>query len=75
METCIQSTQKDGKLTADQALVKQAWERLSAGGQIHHRFVLFLHEANYNKYSNPKPSPFTLFMNHFIIFTFEDIQI
>ncbi len=31
METCIQSTQKDGKLTADQALVKQAWERLSAG--------------------------------------------
>lgn len=30
VETCVQSTQKDGKLTADQALVKQAWERLSA---------------------------------------------
>uniref|UniRef100_A0A8C1U557 Spectrin repeat containing, nuclear envelope 1a n=1 Tax=Cyprinus carpio TaxID=7962 RepID=A0A8C1U557_CYPCA len=30
VEKCIQSSQKDGKLTADQALVKQAWERLSA---------------------------------------------
>uniref|UniRef100_A0A8C1K642 Spectrin repeat containing, nuclear envelope 1a n=1 Tax=Cyprinus carpio TaxID=7962 RepID=A0A8C1K642_CYPCA len=30
VETCIQSTQKDSKLTEDQALVKQAWERLSA---------------------------------------------
>uniref|UniRef100_A0A8C1T930 Spectrin repeat containing, nuclear envelope 1a n=1 Tax=Cyprinus carpio TaxID=7962 RepID=A0A8C1T930_CYPCA len=29
VETCIQSTQKDSKLTEDQALVKQAWERLS----------------------------------------------
>ncbi|XDV42139.1 hypothetical protein PO909_010865, partial [Leuciscus waleckii] len=29
VETCVQSTQKDGKLTADQALLKQAWERLS----------------------------------------------
>ncbi|GAA6085199.1 nesprin-1 isoform X2, partial [Tachysurus ichikawai] len=30
VESCIQSTQKDGMLTSDQALVKQAWERLSA---------------------------------------------
>uniref|UniRef100_A0A8C2DGG1 Spectrin repeat containing, nuclear envelope 1a n=1 Tax=Cyprinus carpio TaxID=7962 RepID=A0A8C2DGG1_CYPCA len=30
VETCIQSSQKDSKLTEDQALVKQAWERLSA---------------------------------------------
>ncbi|XP_073672409.1 nesprin-1-like [Paramisgurnus dabryanus] len=30
VETSVQSAQKDGKLTADQALVKQAWERLSA---------------------------------------------
>ncbi|TRY57105.1 hypothetical protein DNTS_023981, partial [Danionella cerebrum] len=29
VETSVHSTQKNGKLTADQALVKQAWERLS----------------------------------------------
>uniref|UniRef100_A0AAY5F230 Calponin-homology (CH) domain-containing protein n=1 Tax=Electrophorus electricus TaxID=8005 RepID=A0AAY5F230_ELEEL len=30
VETCMQSMQKGGILTSDQALVKQAWERLSA---------------------------------------------
>lgn len=29
VEAALQSTQKDGILTVDQALVKQAWERLS----------------------------------------------
>lgn len=29
MEAALQSTQKDGILTVDQALVKQAWERIS----------------------------------------------
>lgn len=29
MEGALQSTQKDGMLTVDQALVKQAWERVS----------------------------------------------
>lgn len=29
VEGALQSTQKDGMLTVDQALVKQAWERVS----------------------------------------------
>lgn len=29
VEAALQSTQKDGILTVDQALVKQAWERIS----------------------------------------------
>lgn len=29
MEDCLKSTQKDGMLTVDQALVKQGWERVS----------------------------------------------
>lgn len=36
MESCIQSTQKDGMLTSDQALVKQAWDRLSARVRYRH---------------------------------------
>lgn len=39
VEGALQSTQKDGILTVDQALVKQAWERVSnrvreAGGTL-----------------------------------------
>ena len=29
VEAALQSTQRDGMLTVDQALVKQAWERVS----------------------------------------------
>lgn len=29
VECALQSTQKDGMLTVDQALVKQAWEKVS----------------------------------------------
>lgn len=43
MESCIQSTQKDGMLTSDQALVKQAWDRLSARVRYRHTRVYIHH--------------------------------